>query len=172
MAALRPWRPFAFIGLLWIALTVGCQRGPSALYITAPFNEETRLARVDATWQVAEGGQAKYSVQVENSLADRLYVRLEGFSLTGAHGKALAQAVGQGACVLARGQKATVIAGDLLLPAEAAGHIDGFDVKRFGVPLSERGRAIYREFLLQSQKFSGAEVDAELAGYQNAPPCP
>jgi len=39
------------------------------------------------------------------------------------------------------------------------------------VPLSERGRAFYREFLLRQRPDAAAQIDAELAAYASAPPC-
>jgi hypothetical protein len=49
--------------------------------------------------------------------------------------------------------------------------VKSFAVHSFGLPLSERGHGIYREFLLQSKKYTTSDVDAVLASYAGAPNC-
>jgi len=174
--AARPVRRAAWVAI--IGLTASCHRGGERLYVTAPFNDEVRIADVTAEWRSVPGGDdaaedhLSFAVHVENRLADRLYVRLEGLALLDAAGKPLAAPPEERGCVVAAKATATPLSGMVDVAPAGAAAITSFRVHRFGVPLSERGRGIYREFLLQSQKFTAAEVDAEIDGYLRSPDCP
>ena len=145
--------------------------------VTAPFNEETTIATVMASWetQPAAAGASEENVhfvaRVSNRLADRLYVRLDNFELTDASGAPVVSSPLRRGCIVAANADSVVLSGDLRLRRGSAARIAGFRVERFGVPLSERGRSIYREFLLQSEKFTAAQVDGEIQGYLNAESC-
>lgn len=163
----------AAVGLLFAA---GCHRSEPGLFVTAPFNDETKIAKVEAHWQAAgaaspEGETLHYEVRVANKLADRLFVRLGTFALTDARGTVLASGGDERSCVVPASADVVVLTGDIALSPGAAARVADFRVSRFGVPLSERGRAIYREFLLQSEKYTEPQVDAEIATYMRAAPC-
>lgn len=159
------------------ALSAGCHRPEHGVFITAPFNDETKIAKVEARWQPAEGAPASesemlhFEVRVTNTLADRLFVRLGKFTLTDATGAVLASVAEERGCIVPASAEAVVLSGEVALPRGAAARVADFNVNRFGAPLSERGRSIYREFLLQSEKYSEAQVDAEIAAYMQSEPC-
>ena len=147
-----------------------CRRREEGVFITAPFNDETRIAKVEAQWEPSATG-LRFEVRVENRLADNLFVRVKDFALLGSGGQSLASGATEKACVLPAHATRTVLSGDLDLGGKPVASIAAFEIDRFGVPLSERGRNIYREFLLQQQVRSAADIDAELAAYASAPLC-
>lgn len=160
--------------LLLTLLLAACRGREDGLFIVAPFNDETKIAAVQASWRPigdpsGAPDRVSYEVRVENRLADRLYVRLEDFALKDAAGRTIARGQTKRACVLAPHAAQVVLKGELSLPPGVG--IAAFDVARFGVPLSERGRGIYREFVLQSPVKTPAAVDAEIAAYMSAEPC-
>jgi len=168
----------AWLSLLGAALAcgTGCHRGSQALFVTAPFNDETRIAKVTAQWQIApatpgDGETVHVEVRVENQLADRLYVKLEGLELVDARGAAVVSSDAARACVLGGQETANVLSLDLRLARGSGERVSGFGVERFGAPLSERGRGIYREFLIQTEGRTPEEADAELNRYSAAGPC-
>lgn len=148
-------------------LVAGCRRREEGVFVAAPFNDNARLAKLEARWSAADGG-VHVTVEAENRLADPLFVRLGPVTALAADGAALATATETHACVLAAGESAAILDG--ILPV-AAGDVAALEIERFGVPLSPRGLAIYREHLLQVERMSPADADAALAGYREAPPC-
>jgi hypothetical protein len=106
-----------------------------------------------------------------NLLADRLYLRLDGLRLVGAS-EPIELAVAPTACTLPAHGTSTVLQTTTSLPAAVAAAIRGVDVEPLAVPLSERGRAFYREFLLRKRGGPVAAIDAELDAYAAVPPCP
>lgn len=157
----------AALALAVLVLVAGCRRREEGVFVTAPFNEHTRLARIDVAWEIS-GDTLGFDVRAENRLSDRLYLRLGGLRLLDERGEVVGSSQEFRGCILAAGATDSVLRG--VLPRPAA-DVEGFEIERFGVPLSDRGRAIYREFLLQSGSGAPAEVDAEIAGYAGAPPC-
>jgi len=158
------------VALLLLLATASCRRAEQGTFVTAPFNDATRLARIDARWQVTPTG-LHFQIRVENRLADRLFVRLAQPSFRDADGNRLGGSDVARECVLPPHSSGLVLDGDVPLSAADANRVAWFDVERFGVPLSDRGRGIYREFLLQQRVRSPTEIDAELTGYAAAPPC-
>lgn len=156
-------------------MAIGCHRAEQGVFINAPFNEETRIATVEAQWQptaaAGEGETLHFEVRVSNKLADRLFVRLGNFTLTDAGGAVLAHVADERSCVLPASGAAIVLSGEVAVPRGAAARVAEFAVDRFGVPLSPRGRSIYREFLLQEERASEAQIDADMAAYMQSPPC-
>jgi hypothetical protein len=141
--------------------------------ILAAFSDETVVARVLVGWEVSgagpvEGQRAvRWAVTVDNHLADRLFVRLDGLRLVGAAGAVALE--GQVACTVGPGRS---VMGQGIVHAPAA-LVDGlrtFAVQPFGLPLGARGRAFYREFRLAQGAEAGA-VDAEIAAMAAAPAC-
>lgn len=173
---------FAFCTVVFLA---GCHDDSTRLYVTAPFNEETELADVNAVWRdtgeernFAESSRLdepqvrfQYKVDLRNRLEHGLYVRLGGFQLVDDAGLSLGKADDSVKCVLAPGTTEAVLEGGVWVPKRSAKKVAGFRLRRFGVPLSERGRAMYREWLLQRRPEEGDAIDAELAGYAATPPC-
>jgi hypothetical protein len=148
-------------------LAAGCRRREEGIFVAAPFNDNARLAKLEAHWSAAAGG-LRFSVEAESRLADRLFLRLGPVTAVAANGTPLATAAETRACVLNAGERAPILDGVLPLAAEG---VAALEIERFGVPLSPRGLAIYREHLLQVERMSPADADAALSGYQQAPPC-
>jgi hypothetical protein len=142
--------------------------------LIAAFSTDSRVGRLTATWSstAAAGsgeraqGPVDYRVDVLNQLAEPLFVRLRDFRLLNG-GAVLARGADEVACLAPPGQTAGVLRGTVL----AAGAPDGFEVERFAVPLSERGRSFYREFLLRQRPGDAAAIDAEIAAFAAAPRC-
>jgi hypothetical protein len=168
-----------------LILLVGCPGDATRVYVTAPFNEETELAEVRAVWRntgeeraFAEASRLaeaqvrfQYKVDVRNLLEHALYLRLGSFELVDDDRLSLAKADDQVQCVLGAGKSEALLEGAIWVPKRWAKKVTGFRLDRFGVPLSDRGRAMYRQWLLQSRPEDAAVIDAELARYAAAPPC-
>lgn len=162
---------FARLPLLALLLASGaCRRAEEGVFVTAPFNDATRLGRVEAHWTPTAGG-LHFEVRVENRLTDRLFVRLGDFALLDRELRPLVRSTETRACVLGPEATGVVLSGDVALAEADAARVATFDVTRFAVPLSERGRGIYREFVLQQRVRTPAAVDEEIAAYAAAPPC-
>lgn len=167
-------------------LASGCWGNSNGVYLTAPFNQETELAQVSAVWRdtgeersFADASRLEepqvrfqYRVDVDNLLHDKLYVQLGKLELLDDDGLSLGAAREEVRCVLGPGKKEGILKGSVWVSKGAARKVDGFGLDRFGVPLSERGRAMYREWLLQGRPEDGPAIDAEIAGYASAPACP
>jgi hypothetical protein len=156
---------------------VGCTRSGGRMELMAAFSDDTVVGELSATWTDATasdrsaqpGRQVHVRVQVSNRLADRLYVELREFRLLTADGNTVT--VGSAACALAPHAIGVMLERDVLFPANAGNSVRGFRVDPLAVPLSERGRAFYREFLLAQQPGSADHIDSVLAGYAASPPC-
>lgn len=155
---------FAVVALLLIA----CRRSEPGIPLIAAFSAESRVGRLIATWSPHGPDRARYHVDVVNQLADPLYVRLAHVRLLRA-GSTVGRALDTVACVIPAGATARPLAGIATLQG---GEADGFEIERFALPLSERGRGFYREYLLQRRPGQEASIDAEIAAYAQAPPCP
>jgi hypothetical protein len=171
---------FRWWGLALLLAGAGCTRSHGTVELMAPFSDDTVVGALTATWRDAgewrlAGGpdtperKVLFRVDAVNRLSDRLYVRLRDFRLL-ARGEAIDTAA-SAECTLAAGATDGVLAGALWVPASLAQRIGGFQIDRFAVPLSERGRAFYREFLLLQRPGAAAAIDTELAAYASAPPC-
>jgi hypothetical protein len=156
----------ALCGVFLLAL-LGCRGEEPGEPLLAAFSGESRVGRLQASWgsAAAKQGTVRYRVEVRNQLADSLYVRLERFRVldgTTVVGAA-DEAVG---CIVPAHGAATVLKGAIDLAAAG----DRFEVERFAVPLSERGRTFYREYRLR-QRAEPTAIDAEIAAYAAAPEC-
>ncbi len=170
------WRALALV----LLAGAGCARSESSVELMAPFSDDTKVGQLTARWMASgeertNAGVTERAVIVRidavNRLADRLYLRLRGLRLLGPSGPLPAGAAGVG-CTLAPGLTRAVLSGRVWVAAAEANAIRGVHVEHFAVPLSERGRAFYREFLLrQRPAATAAAVDAELDAYAAAPPC-
>jgi hypothetical protein len=145
--------------------------------LLAAFSDDTVVGELNATWTDAPppngsthtGRRVHVRVQASNHLADRLYVELREFRLLTADGNAAV--VGNAACALAPQASDVVLEGDVSLPGGASNSVRGFRVDPLAVPLSDRGVAFYREFLLAQRPGAAADIDRVLAAYAAAPPC-
>ncbi|MBI1814587.1 MAG: hypothetical protein HYR72_06395 [Deltaproteobacteria bacterium] len=178
---LKSWRCLAFA----LAFGFGCSRDGESVPVVAPFNAESKIGEVTAVWQntseeraFADGTRLpepqvrfQYRAEVHNRLHDKVFVRLTNFQLTDTQGLALATSPATVACALAGDATVAVLAGELWVPKNGVDAVRRFSVSPFVVPLSERGRALYREWLLQGRTDKAAAVDAEIAGYAAAPAC-
>lgn len=175
----------------WIILTVAlalvaCSSDGDAVKLVAPFNERTVLGEVTAVWKstgeergFAAGARLKepqarlrYRADVRNRLGDKLFIRLGTFQLVDDAGLEIGSDSASVECTLATGASQAVLAGDVWVPKQAVGKVRGFHLEHFAVPLNDRGRALYREWLLQGRPADTAAIDAEIARYAAAPPCP
>jgi len=163
--------------LPWIGAALAlaaCARSEQTVDLIAAFSNDSRLGTIAAHWEgtgAERGGRRalRYRLDVDNKLAEGLFVRLSGFRLTGVD--ELAPDGIAVACIAPPGRTADVLAGLLWLDEQQWGDIDGFEVERFALPLSERGRAFYREFKLRQLPGQAAAIDAEIAAAAAAPPC-
>ena len=166
-------------------LVLGCSRGPQEVRLTAPFNERTTLGVLTATWHdtgdersFADGARLdrperrlQFRVEAQNRLQDRLYIRIGDFELVNVDGAMLGEDSMTVECTLNARVTEGVLRGVLWLAGDQVQSIRGFRVKRFAVPLSERGLAVYREWLLQGRPNQEEAIDREIADYAAAPPC-
>jgi hypothetical protein len=172
--------------VLPLALSLaGCSRRSDEIRLTAPFNEETEVGEVTAVWRASgeertfAGGarlkepqvELRYRVDVRNRLEDPLFVRLGSFELLDEDGLALGDDRKSVECASRPGLNAATLSGSVWVAKRDAQRIRAFRVRHFAVPLSERGRALYREYLLERRPGEEAKIDAELNGYAAAPPC-
>lgn len=175
-ALLVTWRTVLPLLLAW-----GCTHEAERVFLTAPFNERTEIGEVTADWRhsgdernVADGEsevRIAYRVDVRSRLHDPMYVELSDFRLVGTNG---ATTRGDGAtvkCKLEPGLSEGVLHGNVWVSKHAAERVRDFRVTHFAVPLSDRGRALYREWLLQRRPDETAAIDAEIAQLAAAPPC-
>lgn len=174
-----------FVAVSSAILLAGCWGDSDGMYVTAPFNHETELAELSATWQesdeeraFAEGSRLErpqvrfqYRVDVHNLLDDKLYLQLGKLELLDDSRLSMGAATEEVRCVLGAGKKEAILEGSVWVPKDSARKVKAFRVDRLGVPLSERGRAMYREWLLQGRPEDGAAIDAEIVAYAAAPPC-
>jgi len=143
------------------------------------------MGRTSATWTVTDEERAfadatrldepevrvRYRLDVESDLQDKIFLRLEKFAFVDEDGLALGSAVSETACTLAPGRTEAVMSGEVWLGRDASTRISDFRVADHAVPLSDPGRALYREWQLQGRPGAAAEIDAEIARYAAAPPC-
>jgi hypothetical protein len=113
----------------------------------------------------------QYRVDVHNRLDAKLYLQLGKLELLDDDRLSLGSAADEVKCTLGPGKTEALLQGSVWVTKRSAAKVTGFRVYHFGVPLSDRGRAMYREWLLQGRPEEGAAIDAELARYASAPPC-
>ena len=165
--------------LAMLVLAAGCARSEQTIDLKAAFSDETIVGHLRVAWRAgqersgADGAQRAVTVRIDaaNLLGDRLYLRLSGPRLIGPQAP-IGLAPTPDACTLAAHGASTVLQATAWVPAADAPSIRGVAVERLAVPLSERGRAFYREFLLRQRGGPAATIDAELDAYAGAPPCP
>ena len=140
------------------------------MQLLAPFSGDTVDGEITARWtdsgQTRDGGTAAttertltFRIDAVNRLSDRLYLRLRHFRLLTAEGSR-EDADARVECTLAPGATPAVLTGRVWIAASQATAVRGFQVDYLAVPLSERGRAFYREFLLGQRPNATAAIDA------------
>jgi hypothetical protein len=166
-------------------MLAACSHGDEGVELTAPFNAETEVADVTAIWTntgqertpPAENAlkapevRFRYRVDVRNRLKGRLFVHLANFRLMDGRGEEISRDTQSAECTVGPGTTEGVLDGALWVPKAAFGEAKEFRVDHFSVPLSVRGRALYRQYLLERRPGETAAIDAELARYAAAPPC-
>lgn len=176
-----PTRVARAAGAALLALWLGCSRSERTIELKAPFSDDTVVGLLTARWREtgverpagmngAAEREVAFTVDVDNRLADPLYVRLGDAQLIG-QGGTIPTADAGVSCALAPGRTSDVLHGSAWVPAPQAAGVRDFRVRYFVLPLSERGRAFYREFLLGQRPNDAAAIDAEVQTYLNAPPC-
>jgi len=176
MTALR----IAGLALL-LGAALGCARSGGSIDLLPPFSDDTVVGTLKASWhdtgrqRVADAaGAVQHEVMVrvdaQNRLSDRLYVALGALRLRVPSGS-VEVAEASTTCSLAPGNTPTLLAGRVWLPAAEADRIRGFQIDHLAVPLSQRGLAIYREYLLGQHRGDPPAIDSELAALGAAPPC-
>lgn len=165
--------------LVLLALSAGCTRSEQTIDLKAAFSDDTIVGHLAATWHTAEErtgenvAERAVTVRVDavNLLADRLYLRLGGLRLIGPN-RPIALDQTHSECAVPANGTSTVLQATAWVPAADASAIRGIEVEQLTVPLSERGRAFYREFLLRKRGGPVTTIEAELDSYAAAPPCP
>jgi hypothetical protein len=165
-----PMRLTMWMRLASLALVAGCSRSEQTIELKAAFSDDTVVGRLGASWRpAAEPRALDVRIEAVNELADRLYVRIQNVRLIGPDGPiAIPDADSQ--CTLPAKGKHALIETRARIPVDAAS-IRDIQVDQLAVPLSERGRAFYREFLLRKRGGPVREIDAELDAFAAAPPC-
>jgi len=186
MKATRSLRaPAMATGILAIVVIAGCSRNPDDVPLTAPFNDDTELGELTAVWKATGEERSfahaarlaepeieiQYRVDARNDMKEPVFVRLADFQLLSRDGLALVTEQRKVECALAPGRVQGVMAGSVWVTKRAAGDADRFAVHRFAVPLSERGRALYREWLIERRPGEEKAIDAELQAYALAAAC-
>jgi hypothetical protein len=160
---------------------LGCARSERTIELKPVFSDETVVGEVRAHWaetgaqrSVGDAGAAErevgYRLDASNRLTEPLYLRVTDLRLIG-QGGAIPTAAAPVACQLAPGRGQVLVRGSVWVPATQASGVRDAQAKLFVLPLSERGRAFYREFRLGQRPRDAAAIDAELETYGSAPPC-
>jgi hypothetical protein len=157
---------------------LGCSRAEQTIGLKAAFSDETVVGELRPIWTASgeerdspTGRERRMTLRVDavNRLSDPVYLRLSNLRLSAGKGP-IAPSTAT-ACTLPPGRTEKIVQIDAWVPVGADEH-PTIAVDYLAVPLSERGRAFYREFLLQQRPSDAAAIDAEIATYAAAPPCP
>ena len=184
-AGRRNARPSRFVAAVALGGLLASCSHDDTIKLAAPFNENTIVGEVSAVWSntAAERGFAggdrlkepevrfRYRLDVRSKLGDKLFVRLGGFELVGENGLPLGSDQTNVECIVGSGATPAILQGDVWIPKRVAGSVKAFRVSHLAIPLSDRGRALYREWLLQGRPGAAAEIDAEIARHAAAPAC-
>ncbi len=166
---------------LGVLLVAACSRSQRAVDLKPPFSDDTIVGTLTVRWAetgdrrpAGESGaperEVAYHVDVANQLHDALYLRINDLHLVGQGGD-IATPESRVACTLPAQRTEPVLQGSVWIPETQSSGVRDARVQYLAVPLSERGRAFYREFLLQQRPGDAASIDAELATYADTPAC-
>lgn len=162
-------------------VVAGCTRTERTIELKPAFSDDTIVGALTVRWMQtgadrpsgatgAPEREVQYEIDALNRLADPVFVRITDVQLVGQGG-----AIGTGqapiACALEPGPTAKVVRGSVWVPATQASGVRDARLKYVALPLSERGRAFQREFLLRQRPGAAAAIDAELDTYAGAPTC-
>jgi hypothetical protein len=170
---------------LLLASPLGCSRDSGGVLLTAPFNDRTEIGRVTAVWKNAGEARAfadgvrlaepevrfQYRVDVKNDMEHPVFVRLGGFELLSKDGLALGRDDSGVECTVGSRGAEGALSGSVWIPKRSADKVGSFRISHFAVPLNDRGRALYREFLLSTRPGEARAIDAEIAAYAAARGC-
>ena len=157
----------------------GCARLDQTVELKPAFSDDTVVGQLRPTWTVSgeerdtdSGRQRRLILRVDaiNRLAEPVYLRLSGLRLVDPGAPIPADAA-RAECALPPGTTDGVLQAIVWTPVAHLDDIRGVEVDYFAVPLSQRGRAFYREFLLQQRPTDAAAIDAVIATYAAAPVC-
>jgi hypothetical protein len=155
---------------------LGCSRAEQTIDLKAAFSDETVVGELRPIWTASgeerdspTGRERRMTLRVDavNRLSDPVYLRLSNLRLSAGKESIAPTAT---ACALPPGRTEKVVQVDAWV-AVGADERPTIAVDYLAVPLSERGRAFYREFLLQQRPSDAAAIDAEIATYATAPQC-
>ena len=172
------------IGVLSTTTLSSCSRDEGAVVLTPPYADD-KIGDVSAVWSntgeeraFAEGRRLdgpevrfRYRVDVRNRLQEKVFLRLDEFSLIAADGLEIAKDRARVECALNAGRTTGVLSGEIWVPKRRVQEVQRFHIRHISVPLSERALASYREWLLQGRPGAAAEIDAEINLAAAAPSC-
>jgi len=183
-------QPFFFGPGIWLTaalaamLFFGCRRDEGAVLLAPPYADD-KIGDVSAVWSdtgeeraFAEGRRLdgpevrfRYRVDVRNRLEEKVFLRLEEFNLIAADGVAIAKDPARVECALNAGRTTGVLSGEIWVPKRRVQEVRSFRIGHLSVPLGDRARAAYREWLLKGRPGATTEVDAEIGRYAAVPAC-
>jgi hypothetical protein len=170
---------------LTVLLLAACSHDKEGVELVAPFDGGGSLGRVTAVWSKSGKDRAfaggvrlkesevrfQYRVDVRSRYRDKLFVEVGNFQLVDANGLALGSDTTTTSCILPDGTLQGILSGEVWLPRRLGERVKAFRVAHLAVPLGDRERKQYREWLLRGRPDGGGEVDAKIATYAAAPPC-
>ena len=166
-------------GVLMLLTCTACSRSNRPIELKPAFSDDTIVGELRPSWSVTSdergtGNSLERRVAVRfdavNRLSDPLYVRLTKVRLVGPKGPIRLDDASV-ACALAPGETHGLLQSSVWMPAADVDSLRALQIDQFTVPLSERGRAFYREFLLLQRPSDAVAIDAEIATYAAAPAC-
>jgi hypothetical protein len=166
-------------GVLLVLICAACTRSNRPIELKPAFSDDTVVGELRPSWSVTSdergngnGLERRVAVRVDavNQLSDKLYVRLTKLRLVGPNGPIRIDDATV-ACALASGETPALLQGSSWIPTADIDRLRALQVDQFTVPLSQRGRAFYREFLLMQRPSDSVAIDAEIATYAAAPAC-
>jgi hypothetical protein len=166
-------------GVLVLLSCAACTRSNRPIELKPAFSDDTVVGELRPSWSVTNDARGSgdalerrvvVRVDAVNNLSDPLYVRLTKVRLIGPNGPTRVEDASV-TCALASGETTALLQGSAWVPATDIDRLRALQVDQFTVPLSERGRAFYREFLLLQRPSDASSIDAEIATYATAPTC-
>ena len=179
------WLAVWTLVVLPLVTFVGCSRDSGGIQLAAPFNDATEIGRVTAVWEntgeeraFADAARLKepevrfqYRVDVKNDMDHPMFVRLGGFQLLSKDGLEVGRDNSNVECIVATQGAQGALSGSVWIAKHSADRVGSFQIGHFAVPLNDRGRALYREFLLSTRPNEAQAIDAEIAAYAAAKGC-
>jgi hypothetical protein len=163
-----------------LLLGAACSRSSDTIELKPAFSDQTVVGELTASWRpdgesrvaAGDGGteqRVAFRIDAHNRLSEPIYLRLHDVGLIAPGASPAAGAPFE--CTLRPGTTAAIVQGTAWIASGLVADIRGVRVDAFTVPLSERGRAFYREFLLRQRPGDAEAIDAEIAVYAAAPRC-